>query len=289
MIGSISFTSNNKNRVNERGNAKIDPHTEMLSRLAGGITAGVVGLYASKPINSKFMKLLSDKNLELKESEVDKTVDAFEKAFQKSGLKDKVKIVYFDKNTTYSGLDQVHVKQLQEGKNAFFEMISNKMLLPKRKLTLNWFHEMGHAMNRNLGKVSKALHVTRLPLMYGSVFTSLSGILPKSKPDENVNLSPLKRAKNFAIDNLGVITFALYSPLLLEEYIATHKGEKLAKEFLPKDLLKKAKLTNRLGLATYVVMGLMLSAGAVLGRTVTNTMRNVLCHKQQQKLQPEQR
>lgn len=277
---SISFRSNNQtNRLNEKRNAKTNPQAEILSKAAGIGAAGAVGLYGSYPVNIKLMKLMSAKNTELTESEVKQTVNAFEKAFQKSGLKDKVKVVYFDKNTTFPGLPQAHVKQLQNGQNAFFEMISNSMLLPKDKLTLNWFHEMGHAMNKNLGKISKALQMTRIPLMYASIFTCFSGIWGKSTPDKNGTLTPFQRAKNFAIDNIGLITFGLFSPTIIEEYIATHKGEKLAKGILPEDLLKKVKTTNRLGFATYVVMGSMLALGAVLGRNVTNMMRKRLDNK----------
>ncbi len=287
---SISFSSNKQtSQLNQKHSKKADPKVEVVSRAAGIATAWTVGLYGSYPVNVKLMKLMSEKNLELKENEVQKTVDAFKKAFQKSGLKDKVKILYFDKNTTFPGLPKDHLQQLREGKNAFFETISNTMLLPKNKLTLNWFHEMGHAINKNLGKVSKSLQTTRIPLMYASMIACLSGGWRKSTPDEDGNLTPFQKAKNFTIDNLGLLTLGLFAPSVIEEYLATHKGEKLAKEFLPENLLKKAKVTSRLGFATYVITGLTLAGGAVLGRTVTNKMREHLSSTMVPNLQPQQK
>lgn len=50
--------------------------------------------------------------------------------------------------------------------------------------------------------------------------------------------------------------------------MASHKGEKLAKKVLPKDMLKKVKITNRFGAATYIGTAILAGTGAWAGSKV---------------------
>ena len=79
---------------------------------------------------------------------------------------------------------------------------------------------------------------------------------------------------DFIKENAGKLTFALNIPILLEEGMATMKGNKLAKSVLSPQLAKKVAKTNRLGFATY----LCLAVGSGVGVYLATKVRDAIVH-----------
>lgn len=153
---------------------------------------------------------------------------------------------------------------VSEGKNAFYAAQSKKVVLPEKGLALSAFHELGHAANANLSKFGKVLQKSRgltalaLPIFLIAMFKTKKqeGQQPTGKVD---------KATTFVKDNAGKLTFAAFLPMLLEEGLASVKGNGYAKELLSKDLAGKVAKTNALGFATYLGLAALSSLGVYLG------------------------
>lgn len=72
----------------------------------------------------------------------------------------------------------------------------------------------------------------------------------------------------FIKNNVGKLTFLTMLPIVLEEGLATLKGEKAVKGLISKDLFKKVKISNRLGLATYATVAAVTGFGAYLASKI---------------------
>lgn len=160
------------------------------------------------------------------------------------------------------------IDELSRGVNACYVQTANKIVVPKdNNLILSHFHEIGHAMNANLSKVGKVLQKSRsasalsLPILLIALFKTkkAEGEQPKNKLD---------KATTFIKNNAGKLTFMTFVPVLLEEGLASLKGNKLAKELLNPELAKKVAKSNALGFASYFVIATITSLGIYLGTKV---------------------
>lgn len=155
------------------------------------------------------------------------------------------------------------------GRNAGYNPILNTILIPYKKLQGAIFHEMGHAMNKNFNPTLKALQYLRPILTYSILAIGTIGICTSSKqPPEDGELSKKDKFKNFMHNNAGKLAFAVSTPILLEEFIATVKGNKLAAKVMPENLVKVVKKTNMYGglcyLTSAAVGAIGISAGVKL-------------------------
>ena len=87
--------------------------------------------------------------------------------------------------------------------------------------------------------------------------------------------SALEKSAGFVKKNAGKLTFATFLPTLIEEGMATIKGNKLAKEALKDmpELLKKVKKTNLLGYSTYLAMATLTALGATAAVKVKDSIQ----------------
>lgn len=272
------------------------------------IKAGLAGLFIGNSMNivaktaagsiagPNMIKI----NSSLSADQFDKVQNAIETAFKNTNLKDKgveivkaesknfddvVKLLVNEQNgglrrlipkKLKEGLAVSTAEQLTQGHNAFYTVKANKILIPKNnKMVLANFHEMGHALNANASKFGKLLQKTRgisalaLPILLISVFKN------KKKEGEQPK-NGLDKATDFVKNNAGKLTFAAMVPMLLEEGLATIKGNGLAKKALNPELFKKVSKTNALGFASYAVA----AVGAALSVTLANKIRDKIVENQ---------
>ena len=187
------------------------------------------------------------------------------------------------------------IYQAKLGRNAFFRVETNEAIV-SNKMALSQFHELGHAMNRHTSKFGKFLQGIRLdvikqirqqnaqnifrgmPLIKipvaGRILGAIAGTIGLVSVFKNKKATGEKpkgffdKITTFIKNNVGKLTFLTMLPIVLEEGLASYKGEKFAAKFLKPDLLKKVKLTNRLGLATYLT-------GAILAGLAARVAVNV--------------
>jgi len=178
-------------------------------------------------------------------------------------------------------------EQIKYGINAAFDNGAGEIIMPKGKLALTSFHEMGHALNLNFSKAGKFLQSIRTPLLLAAMLTSqfaLSVALLKdgketeeqkesaslyqndnaenAKTDKKVQKEGFKsKLVKFAKKATPVLPMILMAPIVAEEALASFKGNNIAKEAfkeMPK-LAKKVKINNAIALTSYISSGLLLS------------------------------
>lgn len=139
----------------------------------------------------------------------------------------------------------------------------NSVVLSKNRLFTAGFHEVGHAMNYNLSTVGKFLQKCRPISILAPVVLGIYGaISKKSKPNgENQELTSAQKTNNFIRDNAGKLTFAAALPMLIEEAMATVKGQKYANKVLKPDLAKKVLKGNAVAYCSYLAVALLGSLG----------------------------
>lgn len=143
---------------------------------------------------------------------------------------------------------------------------ANTILMPKTEMSLQSFHEIGHAVNFNQSGIGKALQKIRplsiylgfAPLVYGA-FTK------KAVAKDNEELSTGQKTKNFIRDNAGKLAFLVMVPIVIEEAMASHKGEKIAEKMLSKDLVQKLSKSNKIALMSYIGTAALAGLGTWAG------------------------
>lgn len=151
----------------------------------------------------------------------------------------------------------------KNGSNACYLPHANKIILPSKTLRTSVFHEMGHAMNNNGGMIMKALQKCRpLAKIVPGAVLMVSLLNKRPKNSEKVDTSTLKGKMQNVADktkkHAGLITGLAMLPMVLEEGIASLRGQGVAKKLvsegsLSKELFKKIKATNFGGFASYAL------------------------------------
>ena len=223
-----------------------------IAKTTGGVVAGSllnkVGGVAGMPIGMICVSKMGNLSRSIDTVELNRAIDL---AHETSGLKQAgVKFGNLEtlksKLTGNKFMDKIRgFKDIIEGKNACYEPIQNKIYVNREKLGASAFHEMGHALNRNFSKVGKFLQNSRMPLM---VVASLK----RKKAEGEKPQGFFDKTTTFIKENIGKLSFAAMMPIAVEELMATIKGNKMAAKFLKPENLKKVKVANALGLATYI-------------------------------------
>lgn len=269
-----------------------------------GIGEVLLGVYAGSCVNeltktmgkvatSELIKTRNNNIINpLTDNEMTEIKKGITKAFNESGLAKKgVGILYANKNNSKevgdiirNNLNKSILKYIKtphsiekqvtksctaiiNGKNAQYINTTKKILLPESKLQLAFFHEAGHALNANMGTMTKVLQKSR---MLGLLVIPISLIaLFKNKKEEGEKPKGfLDKATDFIKNNAGKLTFAALIPKLSEEGIASLKGNKMAKSVLDADLAKKVAKSNAYAFASYVTFFTFGSFGIFLATKV---------------------
>lgn len=157
-------------------------------------------------------------------------------------------------------------KEAKEGRNSFFYPQTNSILInPKGKTQFAIFHEIGHALNCNNSKFCKNLQKLRTPstVLIGGIAIATAIFKQKKEKSEKPE-SLFDKTTTFVKNNCGKIAFLSMTPILIEEGIATLKGNKLAKEFLSPDKLKELKRLNQKAYFSYILLALSLGASTYI-------------------------
>lgn len=148
------------------------------------------------------------------------------------------------------------VLQLLKEKKVFIK--KNSIILPKEGLQVAGFHEAGHALNAHFSKLGGLLQKSRTPALYAHIALILYGAFSKkSAPkSENGELTVCQKTNNFVRDNAGKLAFLVNLPMLVEEAMASIKGQKYANKLLKPELAKKVLKGNVIAYSTYLLMAL---------------------------------
>jgi hypothetical protein len=159
----------------------------------------------------------------------------------------------------------------EAGVNAFFIPRANKIII-NSKGKMNWaiFHEMGHAMNKNYGILGKVLAKTKIAGGIVAMTAIATALFKRKKVDGEKPQGTFDKITTFVKNNCGTIALLGWTPTLLEEGLATIKGNKIASKVLSPDQLKTLKKLNGKAWLTYVGM----AVGAALLATVGSKVRD---------------
>ncbi|MCM1265965.1 MAG: hypothetical protein NC200_07175 [Candidatus Gastranaerophilales bacterium] len=268
------------------------------------LTAGtIIGLMAPGIVRkaapyaqNKIMQSLYSANRNCSKEEIDLFEKATDKAFQDSGLKEHgVSLNRVNPQTELSEAEKKVFKEIEKtpnpaktkelqkmlasptyqamhGQNAFFGFLDKKVTYNKELMPATVFHEMGHAKNYCQSMLGKGLQ--RLSLFsqsYGrnikaASLISFLTILAPSKSEQSVH--PMKDGdeKIATFRKFGAALTALpFLPTIIEEGMASYKGEKMAKKVLSPELLKRVRKSNMSGFLSYLVIPIVWAAGTALG------------------------
>ncbi len=155
-----------------------------------------------------------------------------------------------------------------EGDNAFYTFVTKKVVVPEGKsLALSVFHELGHAANSNLSKIGKFLQKRRKLSLLAIPISFIALWKTKKAPGEQPK-NKIDKATTFVKENVGKLTLAAFLPTLVEEGMATVKGNKFAKNLLDPSLAKKVSKTNTMAYASYLCLAVLSSFGIYLGTKI---------------------
>lgn len=260
--------------------------------LLGGITAHIV----AKPFNyvsknrTSHLKNISDSCLQ----QVSVIAEAADKALEDTKLKSAgVKILRISESTSGNkniheaiheeissgiigffpekirkGMGELLFSTLRAGYNAFYGEKSNRIFLPKEDFSLAVFHEMGHSHNANKSIIGKSLQKIR-PLTLLTLPVGIIAYKPPKAPEQKPK-SIFDKYTDKIKNNAGKLIFLLYSPVLIEEGMATFKGNSFAKNVLSEDLYKKTVKFNRKAYWTYLMAATSATLGVVVAAKVSD-------------------
>lgn len=271
----VSFSSvEEKNKKNGKATA---------AALAAGVGVTTAATFASRGLVAVIPNAL---NATLDENNLIKS--KLDEVLTKTGLDSKgVKIKYIPENLQILDFrDEFSKKimpspleQVRQGKNAFFNPKTGEILLPESKMAGAGFHEIGHAMNKHFSKYGKILQKCR-PLMVLVAVPNLIGVFSKNKKAEDgKELSTGAKITNFIRNNAGKLSLACMAPTLIEEAMASAKGQKLAKGLLSPEMFKKVAKGNKIGFLTYAVQ----AAGVALASWTAVKVKDRLVAKKELK------
>lgn len=298
-IGGVSL--NQVDSLNTR-EGKISKKRQAAAVLTGGTIATLPAAFVA----SDLLKTKSPK--ELKKAAdlmryIAPDIDTFQnvkeiadKVLLESGLKDKgvkIKVVTpenlamiqeeissFAKNPIDKKTVGNFVNMFEVGANAGFLPKNNSVYITDKSLYSSVFHELGHAMNRNLSKFGLALQKSRMYLTPLGVPVAGLGLFAaslfhKNKP-ENVDQpkSAWEKTKDFVKNHAGKITFLTTLPMVLEEALATSNGLLAVKKHLDPSQFKALKAGYTKCLGSYVLVSVGLSGAVGLANMIATRIQN---------------
>lgn len=254
---------------------------------------------ATIPLTNGVVKAIK-KIGELPQDKIDILHKTAEKAIKDTGLADKgTKILYLSRGAGEKKANLITkmlnpIEAVKDGENACLILKDainpltkivykeNTILMPEKNISFSSFHEIGHALNRNFSKFGKILQNMKNPIMQSVGLIVLFGAFTRnSKPEEGKDLTKGQKIKNFIRNNAGKLSFAAMIPILVEEGMATYKGQKLADKMLSKDMAKIVSKGNKTAYLSYVIT----AAGIGLSSYAAVKIKDYLVAKKENKAQ----
>ena len=182
-------------------------------------------------------------------------------------------------NEILNGFDE----SVANGKSAFFagikgienvfggKMFINEVVCNMEKLPAAIFHEIGHAFNANNSTFWRTVQKMKKHSLPIAGYIALYCALTKKavpKKEGNMELTKGQKVKNFIRENSGKLAFIATLPMLIEEGMASIRGNDWAKEFLSPDLAKKVSKHNKFAYITYLATAAGFALSAYAARKV---------------------
>lgn len=297
-----SYFKNNvsfANREDKNSKKELKYRSPSILNIVGGvIVGGIVNKLINQPaqlISSIIMYRMRNISKNLSKDEKLQLDKATIEMMKKTGLENRGVAIIKSTSENYSDIFDIMLKELDNsilkylpkplkkriaasnanqfkfGVNACYTNYSKKIILPEKDLNLSVFHEAGHAINDNFTNVGRFLQKSRRLSMLALPMAVIA--LFKTKKDVNEkNKNFLDKITTFIKENIGKLTFIAFLPILLEEGLATLRGNKFAKEFLSPDLAKKVSKSNALGFLTYFLTATSSSLGIYLANKVKDSI-----------------
>lgn len=164
------------------------------------------------------------------------------------------------------------ISTMENGNNACYLPKGKKVIVNTQNLGLSAFHEMGHAINHNCTKFWKIMQKSRTPMKRLGGLFALTALFKRKKLEGEEPKNIFDKATTFVKNNVGKLVTLTFIPMVAEELMASRRGNKMAAQVLPKDMLKKVKMSNRLGAVTYITAAVVSGAGAYLASKVRDNI-----------------
>ena len=273
----------------QNNNNAYDKKLESKAILAGAAASSICGIIGSLP-SQAILENMQKMNGELSTSQISDIRNALSKGLEQSELLKKgVKFIeiavqepktlkekmlagnplfatLFGKNACFVQKlpKTLKIKYIEDGVEKVAE--KNMILAPQNKMVYSWFHEMGHALNFNNGGYAKFLQKLRVPAQVAAVVIPVVALLSKKRNENGEKpLSAYDKTINFIRNNAGKLTFLCFVPALIEEGLATAKGQKWAEKLLSSDVTKNMLKHNKLAFLTYVLCAVTSGYAAYAG------------------------
>ncbi len=285
----INLNSDYKNKYSFKNSKNYDNEKtkqELLLSSVLGCTLYSVDLFLDSFVPSlvtvNLLKKMDKVNNFLSASVLEKFEQNFEKAFLKSKLSESGVSVFKCNDLTKDAQkikDNINKKingndmkklsyfntvmDFMEKGNSCYTFF-NKTIYVSKNTRLSLFHEMGHAYNHNKTFFAKSLQKLRqlsnyilVPVSIAALLLSTPKIDKKEKESQKTNptLKWILKAKDTFVKFSPIIVFSSFLPMIIEEGMASLKGQEFAKNVLDKNMFNKVKYTNLLGFLSYLFIG----------------------------------
>lgn len=94
----------------------------------------------------------------------------------------------------------------------------------------------------------------------------------RKKAEGEETTGPIDKVTTFIKENVGKLTTLAFIPVIAEEFKATARGNKIAKELLSPELASKVAKCNKMGGLTYVVLGISAGVGAFVANKIKDAI-----------------
>ena len=216
----------------------------------------------SNQINGLFSSLFGIKN-------IDPRVDLKARMALREELKDnfiynalsKMFPKHIDKEQLIKLGVNFNLMQCKLGINAAYLPKANKIITPDKVLQTTVFHEIGHALNNNGSFLTKALQKCRLVAFLAPAAILLISLFNKKKvsdmnSENETSENKIQKTADKIKKHAPLLTALSMAPMVLEEGIASLRGQGVAKKLvqngnLSKDIFKKIKLSHICSFSSY--------------------------------------
>lgn len=127
-------------------------------------------------------------------------------------------------------------------------------------------------MTGTASKLGKLLQYCAKHTRKSAIPIVLIGLFKNKNTSNTQSSTPLAKTTDFVKNNAGILAFSAWATLLLDEGLASIKGNKLVKKVLTPELAKKVMKGNRAAFATYLIYALSTALGISLGIKVKDSI-----------------
>lgn len=172
----------------------------------------------------------------------------------------------------YNIMEEKFQNMVAVGNNAFYSFKHNNIHINTQKTGTLGFHEIGHAINRQSSKFWKSMQNLRGPMAYLTLMLPTIALLKRKKVEGEEPNGLIDKTTTFIKENVGKLTALTFIPILAEEFKATARGNKLAKQVLSPELASKVIKSNKWGAISYI--GVAVSTGIAV--SVANKIKDAI-------------